>query len=336
MNKKIILVTWGLWYIGSHWVVAFEEAWYKTVIVDNLCNSSLDSLNWIENILWYSPDFYELDIRDLNSLEKIFERYDFDWVLHFAWLKAVWESCKYPLKYFDNNLLWSINLFEMMEKYRVKNIVFSSSATVYNSNNKIPFVEWQKTWNCLNPYWTTKFLTEEILRDLSKFSNFKVINLRYFNPIWAHKSSYIWENPDWRPNNLLPFIMKVATWELKELKIFWNDYDTIDGTWVRDYIDVVDLIEWHLKAYKLLGNLDVKWYIEDINLWVGKWTSVLEMLRVSEKICWKKINFVFSSRRDWDLPEFYCDPSKAKKLLNWEAKTKLEDSVENSWKFYNK
>lgn len=329
--KKTILITWGTGYIGSHWVVAFEQAWYKTVIVDNFVNSNIETLDWIEKIIGYKPDFYEVDLRDKSKLEEVFEKYNFDWVIHFAWLKAVWESCEKPLEYFDNNIVWTIKLLELMEKYNVKNIVFSSSATVYEPTNKSPLNEKMKTGNCFNPYWTTKLLIENILKDLSSFSWFNVMNLRYFNPIWAHSSWYIWENPEWIPNNLLPFIMKVATWELDKVKVFWNDYNTIDGTWVRDYIDVVDLIDGHLKAYK-----NIKKWFNVYNLWVGKWVSVLEMIEVVRKITWKEIPYEIAPRRAWDLAEVYCNPEKAFTELWWKAKTSLEDSIKNSWKFYNK
>ncbi len=372
--KKTILITGWTGYIGSHWVVAFEQAWYKTVIVDNLVNSSLKSLDWIEKILWYKPDFYNVDLRTslqpspleergqvekINyidwkevkwnfSLEEVFKKYGFDWVIHFAWLKAVWESCEKPLEYFDNNIVWTIKLFEVMEKFWVKNIIFSSSATVYDSRvyedkNFSWAVETDLTWNTTNPYGTTKFITEQILRDLSSFSGFRVANLRYFNPIWAHESWVIWEDPAWIPNNLLPYIMKVATWELEKLKVFWWDYPTIDWTWVRDYIDVVDLIEGHLKSYEKitspqpspLGERE-QGQFEVYNLWVGRGISVLEMVEVARKVTWKEISYEIVERRSWDLAEVYCNPNKAKKELNWEAKISLEDSLKNSWKFYNK
>lgn len=343
MSKKNILITWWTWYIWSHWVVAFEQAWYKTVIVDNLSNSSIDTLEWIKNILWYKPDFYEVDLRNKQKLEEVFKKYDFDWVLHFAWLKAVWESCEKSLEYFDNNIVWSIKLFELMEKYWVKNIIFSSSATVYDSTNFEtginfrPVSENCQVWNTSNPYWTTKLLIENILKDLSKFSGFNVENLRYFNPVWSHKSWFIWENPEWTPNNLLPFILKVATWELEILNVFWGDYDTIDGTWVRDYIDVVDLIDWHLKAYKKLeSNICKNWFFDSFNLWTWKWTSVLEMIEISKKITRKDIKYKIEPRRNWDLAEVYCNPSKAMNELWWKSKTSLEESIKNSWDFYNK
>ncbi len=331
MSQKTILVTWWTGYIWSHWVVAFEQAWYKTVIVDNLCNSSKDTLDGIEEILWYKPDFYEVDLRDKSLLEEVFSKYNFDWVIHFAWLKAVWESCEKPLEYFDNNLVWSIYLFELMEKYAVKNIIFSSSATVYNPDNQVPFSETNSTWTTTNTYWTTKLLTEKILEDLSKFAWFNVMNLRYFNPIGAHKSGKIWEDPEGIPNNLLPYILKVARWDFKEVWVFWDDYDTIDWTWVRDYIDVVDLIDWHLKAYK-----NLKSWFNTYNLWVWKWSSVLEMIKKVENIVWKKIAYKILGRRKGDLATVYCDPTKAENELWWKAKVSMDESLENSLKFYNR
>jgi len=335
--KKTILITGWMGYIGSHAVVAFEQAWYKTVIVDNLTNSCLSAIRSIWKILWYNPIFEELDLRDKNSLDKVFQKYNFDWVIHFAWLKSVWESCDYALKYYDNNIIWSIVLFELMEKYSVKNIIFSSSATVYNPENSLPFKEKDAVWKTTNPYWTSKFLLEKMLEELSIFANFRVMNLRYFNPIWAHPSWYIWENPEWLPNNLLPYIMKVAIWELNKLSIFGGDYDTVDWTWVRDYIDVVDLIDWHVLAYKRFEKIDLnKWVFEIYNLGVWKWVSVLEMVRTSKKITWKDIKFEIVDRREGDLASVYCDASKALNVLWWKAKTSLETSLKNSWEFYNK
>jgi UDP-glucose 4-epimerase len=278
-------------------------------------------------------------------LEEVFKKYDFDWVIHFAGLKAVWESCEKPLEYFDNNIVWTIKLLELMEKYSVKNIVFSSSATVYEPTNKSPLTENISTWNTTNPYWATKFIIEQILKDLSRFSGFNVINLRYFNPIWAHESWYLWEDPEWLPNNLMPFVMKVATGALEELKVFWDDYDTIDWTWIRDYIDVVDLIDWHLKAYESFcphpnplpkGEGMELGFFKVYNLWVGRWLSVLEMIKATEKVTWKKVKYKVVERREWDLAEVYCNPSKAEKELWWKTKVSLEDSIKNSWKFYNK
>ena len=335
--QKIILITGWTWYIWSHAVVEFEKSWYKTVILDNLSNSNLKTLNWIKNILWYSPDFFEIDLRNKEKLEEIFKKYKFDWVIHFAWLKAVWESCENPIKYFDNNVNWSIKLFEVMQNFWVENIIFSSSATVYDPKNISPLNENMSVWNTSNPYWTTKFLIENILKDLSKFSWFKVVNLRYFNPIWAHPSWEIWENPNWIPNNLLPFLMKVAKWELEELNVFWWDYNTKDWTWVRDYIDVNDLINWHIKAYNFLEKKDKwlknKWLFETFNLWTWKWISVLEMIKIVEKITWKKIKYNVVWRREWDLAEVYCDNKKTFEILWFKCKVWIKESVKNSLKF---
>jgi len=350
--KKTILITGWTGYIWSHWVVAFEKAGYKTVIVDNLVNSNLETLENIEKILWYKPDFFEVDLRNKEKLREVFEKYDFDWVVHFAGLKAVGESCEKPLDYFDNNIVGSIKLFELMQEFGVKNIIFSSSATVYDSSiyerkNFSWAVETDITWNTTNPYWTTKFILERILKDLANFSGFRVMNLRYFNPIWAHPSWFIWEDPEWIPNNLMPFIFKVANGELDELKVFGGDYDTVDWTWMRDYIDVVDLIDWHLKAYEkinkphpnpLLKGEGIKevWFFKTYNLWVGRARSVLEMIKATEKVVWKKIPYKIVDRRPGDLASVYCNPKKAKKELAWEAKISLEESLKNSWKFYNK
>lgn len=332
-TKKTILVTGGLWYIGSHAVVAFAEKWYQIVIIDNLSNTSISVLDNIGKILWYKPVFFECDLRDIQKLEKAFEKYDFDGVLHFAGLKSVWESCEKPSKYFDNNISGSLNLFNCMEKHGVRNIIFSSSATVYNFDNVPPYIESMPIGKTTNPYAYTKYNIECLLENLSVFSGFKVISLRYFNPIWAHKSWLIWEKPNGIPNNLLPYILKVAAWELSELQIFWDDYNTIDGTWVRDYIDVNDLIEWHVRAYKLLESQNSA-YSESINLWTGKWTSVLEMLDICEEVIWFKISKNITHRRQWDLWEVYCEAKKAKDLLWWIYKISVKQSINNSWNFY--
>ena len=330
--KKTLLITGWTWYIGSHAVVAFEQAWYKTVLIDNLVNSSKNTLKNIGEILWYTPDFFEWDLRDKDFLEQVFSKYSFDWVLHFAWLKAVWESTQKPLEYFDNNIVGSLRLFEVMEKFSVKKIIFSSSATVYNFDNQIPYMENQNLWDTTNTYATTKYLIEKILNDLSKFSWFNVINLRYFNPIWAHSSWLIWENPEWIPNNLLPFIMKVALWQLPYVNVFGDDYDTPDGSWVRDYIDIEDLIDGHLKAYQLLENLDFVWFIDDFNLWSWKGISVFQIIDASKKIIGKEIPFQVVWRRSWDIGEFYCNPTKAKNILDWQPKKTLEESLEKSFR----
>ncbi len=352
MKKKILITGWA-GYIGSHAVVAFEEAGYEAVILDNFSNSSQDSLEDIWGILGYVPECYECDLRNIDEIRNIFEEHRFDGVIHFAGAKAVWESCDDPIYYFQNNISGSINLLEVMKEFDVKNIIFSSSATVYHSENTAPLSEKNKL-GTINPYGTTKLLLEKVLEDLAKFAQFQVINLRYFNPIGAHSSGEIWENPDGIPNNLLPFIMKVATGELEKLSVFWDDYDTVDWTWVRDYIDVNDLVEGHLLAYGELENLaqnpentppsvpplpgegSMKWFCEVYNLGIGKWVSVLEMLRAAEWVVWKNIPYQIVERRAGDLWEVYCSPEKAKDELWFQAKVSLKESLENSWKFYNK
>lgn len=355
--KKTLLITWWTWYIWSHAVVDFYKNGYDVIILDNLSNSKIEVLDNIEKLIDYRPKFYNIDLLDKQKLEQVFQENHIDGVVHFAWLKAVWESCQFPIKYFQNNIAWSLNLFEIMEKYNVKNIIFSSSATVYNLQendwelqgnawkNDLFEIVWKdvvlkrwlketdKTWNTTNPYGRTKYLLEQILEDLAKFSDFKVILLRYFNPIWAHKSGLLWENPNGIPNNLMPYIMKVLKWELKYLQVFWDDYPTKDGTWIRDYIDVNDLISWHIKAYNYLENMNKQ--IDVFNLWVWKWYSVLDMVKFTEKVSWKKINYKIKARRDGDLATVYCNPEKAEKILNWKAKTTIEESIENMIRFEN-
>jgi len=358
---KTILLTWATWYIGSHQAVALLEKWYKVIILDNLSNSNKSSLEAIKKITSNLPHlkkegiegwlkFYETDLRDKEKLEIVFKENKIDSVIHFAWAKAVWESCTLPFYYYENNIIWSLNLFELMDKYLVKNIIFSSSATVYKPDEKAPFTENTNTWNTTNPYWTTKFIIENILRDLSNHKKFNVINLRYFNPVWAHKSWLIGEDPNDIPNNLLPFIMKVVSWELKELKVFWDDYETKDWTWERDYIHVLDLIDGHIKALEYIeknmgypqgAHLHVgvppvgtlSWIYQEINLWTWKSTSVLDMLNTTEKITWKKLKFSIVERRAWDIAISYCLPDKAKDLLNWEAKYSIEEAIEDSYNF---
>ncbi len=334
-----ILITWWTWYIWSHAVVTFEKAGFKTVIVDNLINSKLSVLDWIQKILWYKPDFYKIDLlNDYEQLENIFKKYNFDWVLHFAWLKAVWESCQKLGFYYKNNLQWSINLFEIMSKNNVRNMIFSSSCTVYWKINYLPFDEQHPLNETSNPYSHTKQILEWILKKFSQYKWFNVIVLRYFNPIWNHPSWFIWENPNWVPNNLFPYIFKVLKWELDYLRIFGDDYDTKDWTWLRDYINVVDLVEWHLKAYNyLLSNkkdTDSNWFYDIFNLGLWKWYTVLELVDKVQKISQKKVPYKIVARRPWDVDKLYWNIDKAKKFLNWVPKISIEESIEQMLKFW--
>lgn len=334
---KTILLTWWTWYIGSHWAVSFIEEWYKVIILDNLSNSDIDVLYQIELITWIKPLFYKADLRNKDEVEKVFLENTIDWVIHFAWAKAVWESCLDPFKYYENNLVWSLNLFEAMEKYAVKNMIFSSSATVYKPSSKLPYTEDTNTWDTTNPYGTTKLVIENLLRDLSIHKWFNVINLRYFNPIWAHKSWLIWEKPNDIPNNLLPYILKVAIWELEKIEVFWDDYDTVDWTWERDYIHVLDLIDWHLKAWDHIeSNENSKWLYEVFNLWTWDSTSVLEMIKITEDVVWNKLKYKVVDRRNWDLATCYCLPEKANKILDWKTKFWVKEAIIDSWNFIQK
>lgn len=325
--QKTILITGGVGYIGSHAVVAFENAGYKTVIVDNFSNSDQTNLDWINKILGYSPDFFECDISDEKNFSKIFEKYNFDAVVHFAGLKAVGESCEKPLLYYKNNIFGSLVLFDLMARFNVKKIIFSSSATVYSGENISPLTEKSALWTT-NPYGTTKLHLEKIIEELVNFAEFEAIILRYFNPIWSHSSWLIGEKPNWIPNNLLPFVFDVAIWKREKLFVFGADYPTIDGTGVRDYIDVNDLVDAHLLAYK---NLE-KW-LKIFNVGTGQGTSVLEIVNLVEKISWKKIPYQIIARRPWDIAEVFASAEKIKTELGWSAKRTISDAIASGWKF---
>lgn len=325
--KKIILITGGAGYIGSHAVIAFEQAGYKTVIIDNFANSSRENLDGIAKNLGYEVDFFECDIADRDTLKKIFEKYQFDGVLHFAGLKAVWESTQKPFEYYKNNFVGTVTLAEVMESFDVKKMIFSSSATVYSYKNISPFTE-EMLLGTTNPYWSTKLIIEKFLEDLSKFADWQVTSLRYFNPIGAHSSGIIGEIPRGVPNNLLPYVLDVAKGKREKVLVFGNDYPTPDGTGIRDYIDINDLVEAHLLAYE---NLSPKY--EVFNIGTGKWTSVLEIITLTEKISGQKIPYKVVSRREWDLGEAFSSAKKIKEKLGWESKKAIEESIASAWNF---
>ncbi len=326
-----ILVTGGAGYIGSHTCVELLNKGYDVVVVDNLCNSSKKSLDRVEKITNKKLKFYEEDLLNKEGLIEIFKREKIDAVIHFAGLKAVGESVKEPLKYYYNNITGTLILCEVMKQFNVKNIVFSSSATVYGEPEFIPITEECKKGRITNPYGQTKAMIEQILIDINiSDPNFNVVLLRYFNPVGAHESGLIGEDPKGIPNNLMPYISQVAIGKLKCLGIFGNDYDTKDGTGVRDYIHVVDLAVGHIKALeKLKTDKGVLIY----NLGTGVGYSVLDIVKAFEKSCNVKINYEFKPRREGDIAKYYANPQKAEKEMGWKAERNLEKMCEDTWRW---
>ena len=325
-----ILVTGGAGFIGSHTCVELLNAGYEVVVVDNLCNSKKESIKRIEQITGKSVKFYEADILNMDALARIFETNEIDAVIHFAGLKAVGESVAKPLEYYQNNISGTINLLIVMNYYQCHKMVFSSSATVYGVNNKAPYTEDMPT-SATNPYGYTKVMIEQILHDLTNADEEgAVVALRYFNPIGAHSSGLIGEDPNGIPNNLVPYIAQVASGRLEKLNVFGNDYDTPDGTGVRDYIHVVDLAKGHLSAlkYALENN-----GFTAVNLGTGKGSSVLDVVKSYEKACKKEIPVKICDRRPGDIATSYADTSLAKKLFGWEAELGLDDMCRDSWNF---
>ncbi len=325
-----ILVTGGAGFIGSHTCVEFLEAGYGIVVVDNLSNAKEESIRRIEKITGKSFPFYKADVRDADALRKIFAEQDISAVVHFAGLKAVGESVEKPLEYYENNLNGTFVLLSAMREAGCKTMVFSSSATVYGMHNPVPYVEDMPT-SATNPYGYTKVMIEQILHDICHADpEFRVIALRYFNPIGAHKSGLIGEDPNGIPNNLLPYIGQVAVGKLQQLSVFGDDYDTPDGTGVRDYIHVVDLAKGHVCA---LAYAAEHTGFLPINLGTGNGVSVLEMVHAYEKACGHAISYRIAPRRAGDIASSYADASRAKELLGWEAKETLTSMCEDSWRF---
>ncbi|MEO2508750.1 UDP-glucose 4-epimerase GalE [Clostridium paraputrificum] len=326
-----ILVTGGAGYIGSHTSIELLQAGYDIVIVDNFCNSKPESLNRIEELTGKKPKFYEVDILDREGLNKVFDENNIEAVIHFAGLKAVGESVEKPIEYYENNISGTLVLCDVMRKHNVKKIVFSSSATVYGMNNKVPFSEDMPTASATNPYGSTKLFIEQILSDIYVSDNeWSVALLRYFNPIGAHKSGRIGEDPNGIPNNLMPYITQVAVGKRKELSVFGNDYDTHDGTGVRDYIHVVDLAKGHLKAVgKVLSSNGVEAY----NLGTGIGYSVLDVVNSFEKASGQKVPYKIVERRAGDIATCYADATKALRELGWKAEKNLDDMCRDSWRW---
>lgn len=325
-----ILVTGGAGFIGSHTVVELLNQDYEVVIVDTFFNSSKKSLDAIRSITGKDFAFYEGDVKDKTLLRDIFSHHDIGAVIHFAGLKAVGESVEKPLMYYDNNLISTMHLLEIMEEYQCYKLVFSSSATVYGSPKSLPIPE-DASLHTTNPYGTTKLMIEQILRDLS-FANtqWSIALLRYFNPIGAHESGFIGEEPNGIPNNLMPYIVKVANGELKELQVFGSDYETHDGTGVRDFIHVVDLAKGHLKAIEYIREHQG---VEAINLGTGTGYSVLDLVHSFERVNQVKIPYRIVERRPGDIASCYADVRKAKELLHWSAEKNIDDMCRDSYHF---
>lgn len=326
-----ILVTGGAGYIGSHTVVELINAGYEVVVVDNLSNSSEKSLERVKEITGKEITFYKADILDRDALEEIFTKEKIDSVIHFAGLKAVGESVKKPWEYYNNNITGTLVLVDVMRKHNVKNIIFSSSATVYGTPKEVPVTEETPKGECTNPYGWTKSMLEQVLTDI-QFADpsWNVILLRYFNPIGAHKSGKIGENPNGIPNNLMPYITQVAVGKLERLGVFGNDYPTKDGTCIRDYIHVLDLAEGHVKAVKKLEeNAGLCIY----NLGTGNGYSVLDVIENFEAATGKKVPYDFKPRREGDIAVNYANAEKAYKELGWKARYGIREMCEDSWRW---
>ena len=327
---QTVLVTGGAGFIGSHTVVELINAGYGVVVIDNLSNSSRESLRRVQKITGKEVAFYEGDVRDRALLDRIFAEHDIDWVIHFAGLKAVGESCYKPIEYYDNNLGGTLVLVDSMRRHGCKNIVFSSSATVYGTPERLPLDEDCRTGGTTNPYGTSKYFQEIMLTDLWKSDKeWNVVLLRYFNPVGAHESGLIGEDPKGIPNNLMPYVAQVATGKLKCIHVFGNDYPTPDGTGVRDYIHVVDLARGHLAAIEGCRQSGVHVY----NLGTGIGYSVLDMIHAFEKACGKTLPYVIDGRRPGDIASCYASSHKAEAELGWKAQYNLEDMCASQWKW---
>jgi len=328
-----VLVTGAAGYIGSHTCVELLEAGYEIVALDNLSNSKEESLKRVQKITGRTFKFYKTDLLNQKDVEKVFKQENIDSVIHFAGLKAVGESMSVPLRYYYNNITGTLILCDLMKKYNVRNIVFSSSATVYGDPDRVPITE-NFQLKPVNPYGRTKLIIEQILQDLyNSDKSFNIAILRYFNPVGAHSSGVIGEDPNGIPNNLMPYISQVAVGKLKELSVFGDDYPTKDGTGVRDYIHVTDLALGHLKALeKLKENVGVLVY----NLGTGQGYSVLEIIKAFSKATGKNIPYKIIDRRSGDIAECYANPDKAMKELGWNAKKGIDEMCEDSWRWQSK
>ena len=331
-----VLVTGGAGFIGSHTVVELLNNNMDVVVIDDFSNSKPEVLDNIKKITGKDFKFYEVNYLNREELEKVFEENpDIEGVINFAGFKAVGESVKKPIEYYINNVSGALVLLDTMRKYNVKKFVFSSSATVYGEKNPIPYIETMETGKATNPYGTTKLFIEQILEDVYKSDNtWDICILRYFNPIGAHESGLIGEEPQGIPNNLMPYVVRVASGQLKELSVFGDDYDTPDGTGVRDYIHVVDLAKGHVKAIEKLNKEGSGIYIYNLGAGIGY--SVLDIVKTFEKVTGKKVSYKITERRPGDLAEVYSNPKKAEEELGWKAEKNLEDMCRDSWNYIEK
>ncbi len=330
-----VLVTGGAGYIGSHTVIELLNSGNEVIIIDDFSNSKPEVLGAIREITGKDFKFYEMDYANKEALKKVFEENKIDSVLNFAGFKSVGESVKKPIAYYKNNISGALVLLETMQEYGVKKFVFSSSATVYGEPERIPLTEDCRTGGTTNPYGTSKLFIEQILKDIYQSDNsWDIAILRYFNPVGAHESGLIGEEPQGIPNNLMPYIVRVASGELKELSVFGNDYDTPDGTGVRDYIHVVDLAKGHIKALEKLEKEGNGLYI--YNLGTGTGYSVLDMVKAFEETTGRKVAYKIAPRRSGDIATCYSDPTKAKEELGWVAEKNLKQMCEDSWNYINK
>ncbi|XP_015436922.1 PREDICTED: UDP-glucose 4-epimerase [Dufourea novaeangliae] len=334
-----VLVTGGAGYIGSHTVLELVEADFTVVVIDNLSNAYKDSnvkpecLLRVEKLTNNQITFLPCDITNINELRDVFKKNNFHCVIHFAALKAVGESCEKPLEYYKTNVSGTLNLLEAMKEYNVKNLIYSSSATVYGIPEKLPLVEDMNTGNCTNPYGKTKYMVEEILKDLCISDKaWSVISLRYFNPVGAHPSGQIGEDPNGIPNNLMPYIAQVSVGKRKMLNVYGNDYDTTDGTGVRDYIHIMDLASGHVKAM-IYQKTQCPTGFKAINLGTGKGYSVIEVIRAFENASGRVIPYQIVERRPGDISASYADASVANKELGWQATKNIDDMCKDTWKW---
>lgn len=329
-----VLVTGGAGFIGSHTVVELLNEGKEVVIIDNFSNSKPEALDAIRKITGKDFKFYEIDYLDREKLEKVFEENEIEAVLNFAGFKSVGESVAKPIEYYTNNISGALILLDTMRKYNVKTFVFSSSATVYGEPEQIPITEDCKTGGTTNPYGTSKLFIEQILKDIyTSDPTWNICILRYFNPVGAHESGLIGEEPQGIPNNLMPYVARVAAGTLEELSVFGNDYDTPDGTGVRDYIHVVDLAKGHIKALQKLEKEQKGLYI--YNLGTGNGYSVLDMVKAFEKVTGKEVKYKIVPRRAGDIATCYADPKKAKEELGWEANLGIDEMCKDSWNYIN-